>query len=244
MRNNNSIIIDGWMVNKLKLKGNKLLAYAIVYGFSQDLESEFRGSLGYVQKALSIGKTTAIKIMTDLENDGLIFKRKELINGLEYNRYGVESGPVQKVNLPSSESEPGTGSESELYKGNTNKGNTKGKETYLKTLFEKEKKPTKKSAFAQNTEWQELWDFWKDYKKKEFKFTYKSEVSELVGQKQLIELSGGIFENAQKIVSNSIANGYKGLFANKNEKLTKTENYDEHTTDQAREALRKFRERK
>ena len=34
MENNNYINIQGWMINNLGLKGNALVIYAIIYGFS------------------------------------------------------------------------------------------------------------------------------------------------------------------------------------------------------------------
>ena len=33
MYNNQFYIIQGWMVNELKLKGNELICYAVIYGF-------------------------------------------------------------------------------------------------------------------------------------------------------------------------------------------------------------------
>ena len=33
------IVVLDWMVEKYHLKGNELLAYALIYGFSQDEES-------------------------------------------------------------------------------------------------------------------------------------------------------------------------------------------------------------
>lgn len=42
------IVIQSFMVNDLGLKGNELLIYAIIYGFSQDGSSEFSGSLQYL----------------------------------------------------------------------------------------------------------------------------------------------------------------------------------------------------
>lgn len=39
------IVVLDWMVEKYHLKGNELLAYALIYGFSQDEESEYKGQL-------------------------------------------------------------------------------------------------------------------------------------------------------------------------------------------------------
>ena len=35
IKNENYVLIQGWMINELKLKGNELLIYALIYGFSQ-----------------------------------------------------------------------------------------------------------------------------------------------------------------------------------------------------------------
>jgi hypothetical protein len=50
MKNSQYINIQGWMVNELKLKGNDLIIFAIIFGFSQDQESWFNGSLQYLKK--------------------------------------------------------------------------------------------------------------------------------------------------------------------------------------------------
>jgi len=59
----------------------------------------------------------------------------------------------------------------------------------------------------------EHWEIWKDYKKEEHKFTYKSAISEQGALKQLTNVSNGRMETAIKIIHQSISNGYKGLFA-------------------------------
>lgn len=56
------------------------------------------------------------------------------------------------------------------------------------------------------------WNKWKKYKKDEFKFNYKSEVSEEAAKKELINLSDNNEETAVKIIEQSIAKGWKGLF--------------------------------
>ena len=58
----------------------------------------------------------------------------------------------------------------------------------------------------------EIWKAWKDYKKKEFKFTYKTNQSELAALSELTKLSNGQEDIAIKIINQSMANGWKGLF--------------------------------
>lgn len=61
-----------------------------------------------------------------------------------------------------------------------------------------------------------FWDLWKDYKKNEHRFTYKTTLSEQAALKQLGEISNQDETTAIKIIETSIANGYKGLFTLKN----------------------------
>lgn len=44
----NYITIQGWMRTDLKLSGNELIVYAIIYGFSQNKQGEFTGSAQYL----------------------------------------------------------------------------------------------------------------------------------------------------------------------------------------------------
>ncbi|KKM94682.1 hypothetical protein LCGC14_1195780, partial [marine sediment metagenome] len=61
MKDLNYYIVHGWMLNELHLKGNDLLTFAIIYGFSQDGESQFSGSLRYLQKSLGVSEPTVLK---------------------------------------------------------------------------------------------------------------------------------------------------------------------------------------
>jgi hypothetical protein len=56
------------------------------------------------------------------------------------------------------------------------------------------------------------WKMWKQYKRKEHKFNYKSEISEQAALKMLAKLANGIESKCYEIIENSIANGYKGFF--------------------------------
>ena len=48
IKDENYYQIQGWMINRLGLKGVSLSVYAIIYGFSQDGENEYTGSLQYL----------------------------------------------------------------------------------------------------------------------------------------------------------------------------------------------------
>jgi len=109
MKNENYLVIQGWMINELKLKGNELLLYALIYGFSQDGESEFYGSLRYTQKLLGLSRPSIIKNIQKLVGKKLIEKKSE-------SHYKV----VKKVYQGGKESLPLGGKESLPNKYNTN----------------------------------------------------------------------------------------------------------------------------
>lgn len=81
------ITILDWMVEKYHLKGNELIAYALIYGFSQDGESEYKGSYGYLCKWLGVDRATAIRILKRLESKGLLTKRQTLADGKVVNKW-------------------------------------------------------------------------------------------------------------------------------------------------------------
>lgn len=86
-KDNNTILIQGWMINNLKLSGNELLIYALIYGFSQDGESEFYGSLNYICSAVNCSKPTTIKVINSLISKGFILKSQITLNGNTFSKY-------------------------------------------------------------------------------------------------------------------------------------------------------------
>lgn len=70
----NYIQVYGWMRTKLHLKGNELLTYALIYGFSKDKNNKFKGSLSYITQWLGTTKKTAITALNSLTTKKLIFK--------------------------------------------------------------------------------------------------------------------------------------------------------------------------
>lgn len=92
MKNENYINIQGWMINDLKLSGNNLIIYAIIYGFSQDGQSSFTGSISYLTKATNTSKPTVIKCLKYLVENGLISKEEVTHNGVQFNKYSHLKG--------------------------------------------------------------------------------------------------------------------------------------------------------
>ena len=100
VKDKNYLVIQGWMITKLKLKGTGLLLYALIYGFSQDAESGFAGSLQYLQDWTNSTRQGVINALKTLLKDGLIVKEQ----GFPFNTYYVKKETIDedcKQNLPS-----------------------------------------------------------------------------------------------------------------------------------------------
>jgi hypothetical protein len=83
MKDNNYIVIQGWMVNQLKLSGNELMVYALIYGFSQDKVSKFTGSGQYIADSLGISRRSVTTILDSMT-------KKRYLHKFEYEENRVK----------------------------------------------------------------------------------------------------------------------------------------------------------
>ena len=74
VKDGNYILIQSWMISDLKLKGNELLIYAIIYGFSQAEGTAFTGSLQYLADWTNSTKQGILKNLKSLMEKGLVKK--------------------------------------------------------------------------------------------------------------------------------------------------------------------------
>lgn len=74
VKDNNFIAIQGWMRTQLNLKGNALLIYALIYGFSQDGRSRFTGSRKYIADWCGCSLDTVDRSLGSLIDKGLLAK--------------------------------------------------------------------------------------------------------------------------------------------------------------------------
>lgn len=86
MRDENYLVIQGFMRTQLNLKGNELLIYALIYGFCQD-GGEFTGSIGYITEWVGSTKKTIITTIKSLIDKGLLTKEEEVKNGVKFCKY-------------------------------------------------------------------------------------------------------------------------------------------------------------
>ena len=104
IKRENYITIQGWMVTDLKLKGNSLLIYAIIYGFSQEDGQYFTGSRQYLADWTNGTKRGVQQVLNNLIDAGLLEKKASLINGVKFCSYRAN-----KVPLGDEQSSPGVG---------------------------------------------------------------------------------------------------------------------------------------
>lgn len=98
IKDDNYIQIQGWMLNKLNLKNNELLIYAIIYGFSQDGESEFNGSLQYLADWCNCTKQGVLKCLKSLLEKDYIKKLEYTKNNIKFCSYKTNLDILTKFN--------------------------------------------------------------------------------------------------------------------------------------------------
>ena len=145
MRKDGYVVVQPWMVTDYNLNGNKLLIYALIWGFSQDEQSCFYGSVSYIVEYFKLSKRAVLNLLAELEKDGLIRKWTEPVNGRPTNRYaalrpaacasasdgckkctGEENAPVHNVHSDGCKKCTSTGAECAPKKENNNKSKNKG----------------------------------------------------------------------------------------------------------------------
>lgn len=94
---NNHCTIMGWMIQKLGLKGTELLVYAKIYGFSQDGENWYEGSLDYLTQWTNTSKEGVRKCLNSLVEKNLIQKQDITVNNVKFCKYRAILGNNEKL---------------------------------------------------------------------------------------------------------------------------------------------------
>ena len=137
MKDGTYITIQSWMRTDLGLSGNELMAYALIFGFSQDDETMFRGSIRYVADWLGCSRQTAITTLKKLVEKHLVERIEETVNGVLFVRYKTMT-PSQEI--LQGESKNLTEGSQKTLPDNISKENNKGKDSiYKPTLDEIER---------------------------------------------------------------------------------------------------------
>lgn len=230
VKDENYISISGWMVTRLGLKGNELLVYAIIYGFSQNDEKSFTGSLQYLADWTKSTKQSCIKCLKSLAEKGYITKHEKIVNGVKFCEYKavklkfmvlnkVEQGIKQSLTGGIKQSLP-----------NTLDNNTLDNNIEIK----KERKSKSKSydeQIAEYTENEELQDALKAFI--QMRSFIKKPMTEYALKLMLKKLDklGNNDTTKIAILNQSITHNWQGIFPLKNE-YTKHEKQPEKKYDQ------------
>jgi hypothetical protein len=230
VKEENYISISGWMVTSLGLKGNELLVYAIIYGFSQDYETRFTGSLQYLADWTNSTKQSCIKCLKSLIEKGYITKHENIVNGVKFCEYQAvkpKSMVVNKVEHGSKQSLMG-GSKQSLH--NTLDNNTLSNNIEIK----KERKNKSKSYDEQIAEYTQNEDLQNALKAfLQMRSFIKKPMTEYALKLMLKKLDeiGNTDDAKIAILNQSITNNWQGIFPLKNE-YTKQEKQPEKKYDQ------------
>ena len=84
------ITIQQEMRDQLGLKGNELIVFAFINGFSQEGQSCYYGGLANLQRVCGIAsRQTAIDVLKSLMAKGYIVKTEQIFNGVKMLSYSV-----------------------------------------------------------------------------------------------------------------------------------------------------------
>ena len=97
MDDKNFILIQGWMVKHLNIDSKELFLFAIIYGFSQDKETSFKGSRKYISEILKCSVNHVSDLLNRLLNKKLIIKNSKIINNVQFNSYTVNFDEIEKL---------------------------------------------------------------------------------------------------------------------------------------------------
>lgn len=241
IKDKNFIVIQGWMINNLKLTGNDLIIYAIIYGFTQDEEQWFEGSRSYLAEWCNSTKRGIQKNLNRLVESKLIFKKEVFVNNVKFCKYksnpkfipgdpkytpGEQSslGVVNKVPWGGEQSSPGGGEQSspnnidiDNIDNNINIKKERKEERKTKKLYPTSSKPDKPSisfdTLIENyTENVQLREELKEHLK--VRKQKKGALTNRAIQLSLSKLDKIAADDYEKIkiVQNAIMNGWTGFF--------------------------------
>lgn len=87
IRADNFFVTQGFMRSELNLKGNELMIYAIIYGFSQDGNQRFTGSSQYLADWTGATRRSVLNTLQSLVDKGLLQREEKFINNVKFVEY-------------------------------------------------------------------------------------------------------------------------------------------------------------
>lgn len=99
MDNTDFITILAWMKH-LKASLVEKMVFAIIYGFSKDRRSDFRGSRQYLADWCECSTKTIDRALASLCDAGYIIKREEVVKEVKFCHYTVNFDTLDKMSIP------------------------------------------------------------------------------------------------------------------------------------------------
>jgi hypothetical protein len=219
VRKDNYAVVQGWMITDLNLKGNELLVYAIIYGFSQNGDGQrYTGSIQYLADWTNTTKRSVMNNLTSLVEKGYIEKNEVIKNGVRfceyYASYFITSekfspGGGEKNSPGSEKSSPGGGE-------NFSPNNIDNDNTINKSILNNIDIGTRKNnaSVVYYPLDDNLNQTFADYveMRKRIKKPMATERAITLAKNKLQDLSKGDNEKAIQILEQSIMNSWQGLF--------------------------------
>ena len=101
MKNEDYIIVHGWMINELSLSGNELLCYALLFGLNSQDSNELFVDKKAIAEVLGVSSMNTIKtILKKLMHQKLVQKHEKSINGLVFSCYSINYDTLSNFDTP------------------------------------------------------------------------------------------------------------------------------------------------
>ena len=84
IKEENYIVIQGWMRTEMGLSGAALMVYATIYGFSQTGNCYYSGSIDYLAEWAGVQRRQVMRILKELTESGYIEKQEAGYNRFRY----------------------------------------------------------------------------------------------------------------------------------------------------------------
>ena len=84
IKEENYIVIQGWMRAEMGLSGAALMVYAVIYGFSQTGNCYYSGSIDYLAEWAGVQRRQVMRILKELTESGYIEKTEAGYNRFRY----------------------------------------------------------------------------------------------------------------------------------------------------------------
>lgn len=81
------VVVMDWMYDNFGFNCAQANALAIIYGFSQDGESWYRGGSAYIAARLHISQKSAKNYLADFVSKGILEMKKEMVGNVAHNIY-------------------------------------------------------------------------------------------------------------------------------------------------------------